>query len=316
MRENTPQPSGCERSSGVQNAEWKSPWCVFPGFDTGTPAAAAEGYSPFLCCICCCEHVKCCCLPLLESANLPFHHCGDLGLKVSSHVIDVILVEPDQSGSSSWLDQRYSVSTSSAGGHSSWFLSWSLSWTFCPGSSLRPAAYLGCDPSWTRIFAVYSPQPVVRTKFMPAVGYALDVLLHVLFPAVGYALLFFCTCWSLFTRCGSALFYPLWVRSFLPAVGPLFSTRCGSALFYPLWVRSFTSCRSALSASFHSGSSICSRSTQASGLSCVRTPASLFCECVCLAPRAPYTPSFAVWCLGLSRACAVLLRSSWHSMSR
>ena len=27
-------------------------------------------------------------------------------------------------------------------------------------------------------------------------------------------------------------------------------------------------------------------------------------------------PSFAVWCLGLSRACVLLLRSSWHSMSR
>ena len=39
-------------------------------------------------------------------------------------------------------------------------------------------------------------------------------LLHVLIPAVGYALLFFCTCFS---------FHPLWVRSFPPAVGPLFS---------------------------------------------------------------------------------------------
>ena len=31
-------------------------------------------------------------------------------------------------------------------------------------------------------------------------------LLHVLTHAVGYALLFFCTCSSLFTRCGPALF--------------------------------------------------------------------------------------------------------------
>ena len=40
-------------------------------------------------------------------------------------------------------------------------------------------------------------------------------------------------------------------------------------------------------------------------MSCACSPASLFCECVSLAPRAPYTLSSAVWCLGLSRACAV-----------
>ena len=45
-----------------------------------------------------------------------------------------------------------------------------------------------------------------------SVGYALDVLLHVLSPAFGYALLF------VFVS-----FHPQWVRSFLPAVGPLFS---------------------------------------------------------------------------------------------
>ena len=73
-----------------------------------------------------------------------------------------------------------------------------------------------------------SPQPVVRTKFMPAVGYALDVLLHVLFPAVGYALSSLLHVFALLL--GMLFSYPLWVRSFLPAVGPLFSTRCGSAL--------------------------------------------------------------------------------------
>ena len=103
---------------------------------------------------------------------------------------------------------------------------------------------------------------------------------------------------SSLTPCGSALF--------MPAVGYDLFTSCTSA--------SSTDCRSALSASFHQDHP----SVQVSvfTLSCVRSPASLFYECVSLAPRAPYTPSFAVWCLGLSRACAALLRSSWHSMSR
>ena len=115
--------------------------------------------------------------------------------------------------------------------------------------------------------------------------------------------------WSLLRACS-------WLCSSL--------TRCGSALFMPaVGYALFTSCRSALLPAvgplfwflfiriIHLFTF-----TQASSLSCVRSPASLFCECVSLAPRAPYTPSFAVWCLGLSRACAVLLRSSWHSMSR
>ena len=75
-------------------------------------------------------------------------------------------------------------------------------------------------------------QPVFRMRFLPAVGYALDVLLHVLFPAVGYALSFLLHVFALLL--GMLFYYPLWVRSFLPAVGPLFSTRCGSALFYDI----------------------------------------------------------------------------------
>ena len=63
------------------------------------------------------------------------------------------------------------------------------------------------------------PQPVFRMRFLPAVGYALDVLLHVLSPAVGNAL---------FTRCGSALL-----------------TRCGSALLSSVtvfWTSSVFAC--------------------------------------------------------------------------
>ena len=58
---------------------------------------------------------------------------------------------------------------------------------------------------------------------------------------------------------------------FLPAVGYALLTRCGSALL----------------ASCHQDHP----SVRVSGftLSCVRSPASLFCECVSLVPRAPYT---------------------------
>ena len=86
----------------------------------------------------------------------------------------------------------------------------------------------------------------------------------------------------------------------MPAVGPLFSPAVG-----PLFLASFHQDHP----SVHVYSGCCLEL-------CSLSPASLFCECVSLAPRAPYTPSFAVWCLGLSRACALLLRSSWHSMSR
>ena len=109
------------------------------------------------------------------------------------------------------------------------------------------------------------------------------------------------------TSSWSSLHACCWLCSFL--------TSCRLRSFHPLWVRSSTRCGSALlPASFHQDHP----SVHVSGftLSCVRSPASLFCECVSLAPQARYTPSFAVWCLGLSRACAVLLRSSWHSMSR
>ena len=73
---------------------------------------------------------------------------------------------------------------------------------------------------------------------------------------------------------------------FSPAVGPLFCT----------------SCRSALLVSFHQDHPsvrvhpVCWRT---------RSPGVAVCECVSLAPRAPYPPSSAVWCLGLSRACVI-----------
>ena len=96
------------------------------------------------------------------------------------------------------------------------------------------------------------------------------------------------------------LFYPLWVRS-----------------FHLLWVRSSTRCGSALLASFHQDHP--SVRVHPVGclelLSCTGSPASLFAS-ASDSPRERRTPSFAVWCLGLSRACVLLLRSSWHSMSR
>ena len=45
--------------------------------------------------------------------------------------------------------------------------------------------------------------------------------------------------------CSSGLFHVLIIAvgyAPLSAVGPLYSTRCGSALFYPLWIRSFLCC--------------------------------------------------------------------------
>ena len=100
-----------------------------------------------------------------------------------------------------------------------------------------------------------SPQPVVHTKFMPAVGCALFlpavgcalvILLYVLIPCCWEMLfLFFCTYTSLFTRCGSALFTRCGSALFTRCGSALF-TRCGSALLtrcgvrssHPLWVRS------------------------------------------------------------------------------
>ena len=70
--------------------------------------------------------------------------------------------------------------------------SWSLSWTLC----------------------------LQLAMLLPAVGFALDVLLHVLSPTVGYALSFLLHVFALLL--GMLFSYPLWVRSFLPAVGPLF----------------------------------------------------------------------------------------------
>ena len=124
--------------------------------------------------------------------------------------------------------------------------------------------------------------PCVRV--CPAVGYAL------LLPAVGYALFLACSWLCSFTSCRSAL---------LPAVGPL---------FYPLWVRSF--------GFFSSGSSICSFHPVCCLELCSLSPASLFASASVSPHERRAHTVFAVWCLGLSRACVLLLRSSWHSMSR
>ena len=95
-----------------------------------------------------------------------------------------------------------------------------------------------------------------------------------------------------FTSCRSAL---------LPAVGPLFSPAVGP-LFWLLFIRiiyMFVFTQSAVLSFAHLLRRRCLRVRQSRPTSAV------------------HTPSFAVWCLGLSRACAVLLlRSSWHSMNR
>ena len=108
-----------------------------------------------------------------------------------------------------------------------------------------------------------------------------------------------------------------WLCSFvLPAVGCALLPAVGP-LFHPLWVRSSTRCGSALLASFHQDHP--SVRVHPVGclelLSCTGSPTSLFAS-ASVSPRERRTPSFAVWCLGLSRACVLLLRSSWHSMSR
>ena len=112
---------------------------------------------------------------------------------------------------------------------------------------------------------------------------ALDVLLHVLSPAVGYALLFFCTCSSLFTRCGSALF-----------------TRCGSALFChpsrcsgpqaktPARRQSPVLDRASGFLSPASSSLVVFTQTADLRFRAVLIPGVAACECVSLASRAPY----------------------------
>ena len=133
---------------------------------------------------------------------------------------------------------------------------------------------------------------------MPAVGYALVVLLHVLSPAVGCALLFFCTCSFLFTRCGSALFCPLWVRSFLSSITVFWTSgedACSQTVLCPRPIFWLLVIRIIHLFVF----------TQSAGLSCARFPASLFAS-ASVSPRERRTHTvFAVWCLGLSRACVV-----------
>ena len=91
----------------------------------------------------------------------------------------------------------------------------------CTRSSLRPSPCLGCDPSRTRIFAVFAAASL-PCQFLPAVGYALLT-----------------SCRSALSRCG-CYFLPAVCPLFLPAVGPLF--------FHLLWVCSFLSSVSTASA--------------------------------------------------------------------
>ena len=118
-----------------------------------------------------------------------------------------------------------------------------------------------------------------------------------------------CTCLPCCWVCSSVACS--WLCSFLACSWLCSFTSCRSALL--LWVR----CGSALLASFHQDHP--SVRVHPVGclelLSCTRSPASLFAS-ASVSPRERRTPSFAVWCLGLSRACVLLLRSSWHSMSR
>ena len=70
--------------------------------------------------------------------------------------------------------------------------------------------------SWLRPFLNEDPgglltAAVLPCRFLPAVGCALSFLLHVLIPAVGHAL----------PLAAGLLFYPLWVRTFPPAVSSI-----------------------------------------------------------------------------------------------
>ena len=99
-----------------------------------------------------------------------------------------------------------------------------------------------------------------------------------------------------------------WLCSFLACSWLCSFTSCRSALLYPLWVHS--------SGFFSSGSSICSCHPVGCLELCSLSPASLFAS-ASVSPRERRTHTvFAVWCFGLSRACVLLWRSSWHSMSR
>ena len=156
--------------------------------------------------------------------------------------------------------------------------------TCCPCPGPCPGPVLVLDPRYVPPHILAAPflndDPYglsVRSQSsvfssLPAVGHALDVLLHVFFPAVGNALL---------TSCRSALFYPLW--------GPLFwhPSRCSgpqasspsrqfsvSALVVWLTVSGFIqSGRVRLDCWSH--------------WSCACSPASLFASAISLAARAP-----------------------------
>ena len=76
MRVNTPQPPGCERSSDVQNAEWNSSWCGFPGLDRFICSLNVLEHHPKLsCCVRnhnCLIHPRCSWLTVFFSSPVTF----------------------------------------------------------------------------------------------------------------------------------------------------------------------------------------------------------------------------------------------------
>ena len=114
---------------------------------------------------------------------------------------------------------------------------------------------------------------------MPAVGYALDVLLHVLSPEVGYALL------SSITSFWTNIHYGILDLRLLCLIVVLFPRPIFWLLVTKV-IHMFVF-------------------TQSAGLSCARSPASLLAS-ASVSPRECRTHTvFAVWCLGSSRACGV-----------
>ena len=102
-------------------------------------------------------------------------------------------------------------------------------------------------------------------------------------------------------------FFPAVGPLFIPAVGPLFSFFCGDLrpfISLSQCTGFFASVSTILSSSFlsaglTSGSSVTS-SCHVTLLSCVRSPASLLCECVKLTPRAPNSHHL---CSVMPRSC-------------
>ena len=187
----------------------------------------------------------------------------------------------------------------------------SSSWS-CPG--LRLVRVLLLSPRYVppRVLAATLPgrgslRRACRSqsssmRFLPAVGYALDVLLHVLSPAVGCALLFFCTC---LPCCWDCSFHPLWVRSSVIHHDVLDLRRLRLLVDSPLSLTGLlASClqhHPVWSCSLHVLRVVW------------RSPSTTHSS-----PRAARVESvvFSRSCNAMLLSRALLLRSSWHSMSR